>query len=211
MAKAIANAIENLELIDSEEFADYSAVDEALSNVPEDLSIYTEETVQALEEAIAAVERDLPANDQERVDAMAKAIADAIENLELIDPEEKPEDPGQSENKVNRSDLEEAIKNAEKKNKNNYTLKSWNAFEKALLEAKKVVKDELATQEAINLALSNLMQESDNLVLVTSEEQGLPKTASNMFNLLASGLLLFLLGSSVFFIRKRGINQKGDF
>ncbi|MBQ9827737.1 MAG: DUF4214 domain-containing protein [Lachnospiraceae bacterium] len=65
--------------------ADYSAVDAALAQVPEDLSGYTEETVSVLNDAIAAVERDLPSEDQDRVDAMAQAILDAIDGLEERD------------------------------------------------------------------------------------------------------------------------------
>ena len=67
--------------------ADYSAVDAALLEVPEDLSIYTEESVKALQAAIDAVDRTLDSADQAAVDAMAKAITDAIAALEKL-PEE---------------------------------------------------------------------------------------------------------------------------
>ena len=62
--------------------ADYSAVDEALKNVPEDLSRYTDASVAKLNEAIAAVgERDKNVTQQDDVNAMAKAIEDAITGL----------------------------------------------------------------------------------------------------------------------------------
>ena len=62
--------------------ADYSAVDEALKNVPEDLSRYTDASVAKLNEAIAAVgERDKNVTQQDEVNAMAKAIEDAITGL----------------------------------------------------------------------------------------------------------------------------------
>ena len=65
--------------------ADYSAVEAALAKVPEDLSIYTEESVAALQEAIAAVEEGKMSDEQDAVDAMAAAINEAIEALVLKD------------------------------------------------------------------------------------------------------------------------------
>lgn len=67
----------------AEEKADYSAVYAALDKVPEDLSIYTDESVKALMDAIDAVVYDKPASEQAEVDAMAQAIEDAIEALVL--------------------------------------------------------------------------------------------------------------------------------
>lgn len=62
--------------------ADYSAVDEALKNVPEDLSRYTDASVATLNEAIAAVgARDKNVTQQEEVNAMAQAIQEAIDGL----------------------------------------------------------------------------------------------------------------------------------
>ena len=62
--------------------ADYTAVDAALSKVPQDLSIYTDETVSALQNAIDNVNTSLSVTEQSKVDAMAKAIEEAIANLE---------------------------------------------------------------------------------------------------------------------------------
>lgn len=61
--------------------ADYTAVDAALSKIPEDLSLYTEESVAELEKAKAAVKRDLTVNEQSVVDGYAEAITKATENL----------------------------------------------------------------------------------------------------------------------------------
>ena len=62
--------------------ADYAAVDEALENVPEDLSRYTDASVATLNEAIAAVgARDKNVTQQEEVNAMAQAIQKAIDGL----------------------------------------------------------------------------------------------------------------------------------
>ena len=62
--------------------ADYTAVDAALEDVPEDLSIYTEETAAEVTAAVNAVVRDKKAVEQAAVDAMAKAINDAVAGLE---------------------------------------------------------------------------------------------------------------------------------
>lgn len=62
--------------------ADYAAVDEALKNVPEDLSRYTDASVATLNEAIAAVgARDKNVTQKEEVNAMAQAIQKAIDGL----------------------------------------------------------------------------------------------------------------------------------
>ncbi len=63
--------------------ADYSAVEEAIQEIPADLSIYTAETVAALRAAETAVVNGLPKEKQAEVDAMAKAIVDAINGLRL--------------------------------------------------------------------------------------------------------------------------------
>ena len=65
--------------------ADYTAVDEALAQVPEDLSGYTEESAAALTESVNAVERGLSSEHQEEVDQMAQNILDAIAALEERD------------------------------------------------------------------------------------------------------------------------------
>ena len=68
--------------------ADYSAVDRAISSVPEDLSGYTEESVAALNKALDAVERGLGPDQQAKVNSMAQSIEIAIRNLQ-----EKPQAP----------------------------------------------------------------------------------------------------------------------
>ncbi len=61
--------------------ADYSAVEAAIAMIPEDLSIYTDESVQALLDALAAVEEGLLEEEQARVDAWAAAINAALAGL----------------------------------------------------------------------------------------------------------------------------------
>ena len=80
---------------EEEEDADYTAVDAAIASIPEDLTVYTDESVEALNEAVAAVERGKKASEQAEVDAMAAAINDAIAALEL-----KPVEPAGLEDGV---------------------------------------------------------------------------------------------------------------
>ena len=76
--------------------ADYSAVDAALAKVSNDLSIYTDESIQPLQTAMNSVERGRTILDQEKVDGWAAAIEDALAGLQL--------------RKADYSKVEEAIK-----------------------------------------------------------------------------------------------------
>lgn len=82
-------------VVNDSEKADYTAVDAAKAAIPEDLSIYTEETAAAVTAASNAVKTGLYASQQADVDAMAKAITDAVAALkkksEDPDPVEKPD------------------------------------------------------------------------------------------------------------------------
>ena len=80
-AKAINEAINSLVIKD----ANYKKVNEAKAKVPNDLNIYTEETVNSLQEALDAVEEGKNITEQTEVDAMAKAIYEAISKLVLKD------------------------------------------------------------------------------------------------------------------------------
>ena len=80
-AEAIEAAVGALEY----KSADYTAVDEALSKIPEDLSAYTDESVKAVNDATAAVVRGKNITEQAAVDAMAKALSDTIGALEYKD------------------------------------------------------------------------------------------------------------------------------
>ena len=79
MAKAIEDAVVGLKL----KKADYSKVDAAITKIPTDLSIYTDETVAAVNKAKDAVVRNLDVTKQAEVDEMAKAIEDALIALEV--------------------------------------------------------------------------------------------------------------------------------
>lgn len=80
-AKAIEDAVAQL----TYKNADYTNVNNSISNVPKDLSNYTEESVKVLNDAIAAVEYDKKINEQSIVDDYATAIDNAIKGLKLKD------------------------------------------------------------------------------------------------------------------------------
>ena len=61
--------------------ADYTKVNEAKAKVPSDLSIYTDESVNALKDALALVEDGKNITEQATVDGYADAINKAIEGL----------------------------------------------------------------------------------------------------------------------------------
>ena len=75
--------------------ADYTAVDEAIEKVPDDLSIYTKDSVKTLNDALDAVVKGLDLRSQLEVDAMAEAIEAAIAGLQKIEKEDP--DGGQTD------------------------------------------------------------------------------------------------------------------
>ncbi|WP_346902617.1 LPXTG cell wall anchor domain-containing protein [Faecalicatena contorta] len=109
--------------------ADYSLVNEAKANVPADLSVYTDETVQSLNDAINAAIEGKSVLEQDEVNAMAKAINDAIGALEYKG--------------ADYSKTDEAIAKANALNKNEY--KDFSAVEAAV---NAVVRDKNITEQA---------------------------------------------------------------
>lgn len=96
-AQAILDAISAL----TYKPADYSEVEKAIASIPENLSVYTDESVSALQEALNAADYSLNITEQETADGYVKTIMDAINGLELkpvappiTDPTE-PSDPAE--------------------------------------------------------------------------------------------------------------------
>ncbi len=63
--------------------ADYSVVETAISSIPDDLSVYTDESVAALNNAKNAVDYNLTGYDQEKINGYATAIEEAVANLKI--------------------------------------------------------------------------------------------------------------------------------
>lgn len=76
--RAIEDALKNLAL----KPADYTEVEKAKSEIPEDLSVYTDDSVSALQEALNSVDYSLNITEQATVDGYAKAITEAVNGLE---------------------------------------------------------------------------------------------------------------------------------
>lgn len=82
-ANALINALENLVL----KPADYSLLNEALNQVPENLYVYTEQSRLALEAAIKNYKSDLNITQQDIVDGYVSVIKRATEGLVLSEQE----------------------------------------------------------------------------------------------------------------------------
>ena len=82
-AEAINDAIAKLEI----KFvpADYTQVDSEISKIPADLTVYTDDTVNALNIAVNSVDRSLGKDQQATVDGYASAIKLARESLKYKD------------------------------------------------------------------------------------------------------------------------------
>lgn len=79
LTKAINDKLDSMEFAKS----DYSAVDKYLALVPQDKSIFTDESVARLETVINSIRQDLPASMQATVDGYAKSLAAALQALEI--------------------------------------------------------------------------------------------------------------------------------
>ncbi len=143
-AAAIEAAIKGL----TEKDADYSAVDAAKAKIPADLSIYTDETVEALNDAVAAVVEGKKASEQPIVDGWAKAIEDAVAGLRV--------------KSASLEELKAAIAEAEALNSALYTPESFAAVTTALENAKQIrdsapeITDQVRVDQA-TAALKNAM------------------------------------------------------
>ena len=144
MAADIEAAITGLK----EKDADYSAVDAAKAKIPADLSIYTDETVEALNDAVAAVVEGKKASEQAVVDGWAKAIEDAVAGLRV--------------KSASLEKLKAAIAEAETLNSALYTPESFAAVTTALENAKQIrdsapeITDQVRVDQA-TAALKNAM------------------------------------------------------
>jgi len=124
-----------------------AAIEAAITKKEND---YTEESwtqfAEALEKAVK-VNGDIKATQEESNQALSELNA-TMDGLKLI---EEPVDP-----KVDKTALSAAIEVATTKKEKDYTEESWRQFTEALNTATELNKDEEATQEEINQALSEL-------------------------------------------------------
>ena len=76
-AKQVETAVKNLKI----KPADYTALDEVISKIPDNLSLYTDESVSELEKVLNKIVRELDITQQEQVDNYVTAVEQAITNL----------------------------------------------------------------------------------------------------------------------------------
>ena len=167
--------------------ADYTSVNAALDKVPQDISVYTDETVSVLKQAIDSIDTSLSAADQSKVDDMAKAIEDAIVALEYKN--------------ADYSKVDAAIAKANDLNKDDY--KDFSKVEAAIAA---VVRDKKITEQAEVDAMAKAIEDAINALekkaAVTSADPdkgdtNVPETgdSSNMALWIA---LLFVSGTGLF-------------
>lgn len=100
--------------------ANFEKIDDALSKVPNDLSIYTQESVDSLNEVIAQINRNTANNNQEQVDKWAEEIEKAIKQLEYKG--------------ANYSTIESLMLKAEEIDRNLYTPESLAKLDEAIAD-----------------------------------------------------------------------------
>ena len=145
-ATAIFNSVINKLLSMTYAGADYTEVTEAKKRIPSDLTLYTDETVQALEDVLKDVKYDLDITQQDTVDGYADAINKAIDQLEY--------------KAADYTEVDKAIEKANKLNKDNY--KDFSKVEdaiKTVVRSKNITEqDEVdAMAKAINDAIKALV------------------------------------------------------
>ncbi len=145
-AKAIFNSVLNKLLSMTYAGADYTKVTEAKKRIPSDLTLYTDETVQALEDVLKDVKYDLDITQQDTVDGYADAINEAINQLKY--------------KAADYTEVDKAIEKANKLNKDNY--KDFSKVEdaiKTVVRSKNITEqDEVdAMAKAINDAIKALV------------------------------------------------------
>lgn len=145
-ATAIFNSVLNKLLSMTYAGADYTKVTEAKKRIPSDLTLYTDETVQALEDVLKDVKYDLDITQQDTVYGYADAINKAINQLKY--------------KAADYTEVDKAIEKANKLNKDNY--KDFSKVEdaiKTVVRSKNITEqDEVdAMAKAINDAIDALV------------------------------------------------------
>ncbi|MCQ2470992.1 MAG: hypothetical protein MJ147_03040 [Clostridia bacterium] len=143
-------AIDNLELED----ADFTLVDRAEEKVPDDLSVYTDETVAALQQLITTADSDAfrakKITEQDYIDSFAYAIEDAIIALQYKDA-----DYSQVDALIAEYNSTYAPK------KDTYTEETFNAYKAAVLSVMRGLK--LDKQSLVDDMADKISTARDNL------------------------------------------------
>ncbi|WP_461811714.1 family 20 glycosylhydrolase [Faecalimonas sp.] len=187
--------------------ADYTKVDAAIANIPSDLSVYTEETVNALNEAKNAVVRNKRVTEQNVVDGYANAINTAIDALVY--------------KTADYTKVDAAIAKANALNKADY--KDFSKVEKAIKAVKrdlditkqaevdamaKAIEDAIATLEKKAPAVNGNTNGTTGGNTTTSGTSGSVKTGDTTNMMLWVMLLVVSAGAvGVFYVKQRKVNR----
>lgn len=173
--------------------ADFTKVDEAIAKIPEDLSIYTTESVEKLNTAIDNIDRSIRVTEQSIVDGYAAAIEQAIIDLTLKD--------------ADYSKVDEAIAKAEALNKDEYTdFSKVDAAVKAVKRGLDITKqkDVDAMAAAINEALAALeKKEAVTPDKPNSEKVDSPKTGDTTNTMVWLSFAVMSILASTLVLKKR--------
>lgn len=172
---------------------DFTKVDEAIAKIPEDLSIYTTESVEKLNTAIDNIDRSIRVTEQSIVDGYAAAIEQAIIDLTLKD--------------ADYSKVDEAIAKAEALNKDEYTdFSKVDAAVKAVKRGLDITKqkDVDAMAAAINEALAALeKKEAVTPDKPNSEKVDSPKTGDTTNTMVWLSFAAMSILASTLVLKKR--------
>ena len=148
--KALQEAADGL--VTSEESVDKSALEAAIKEAEgKNRDHYTDESWAEFEEALAEAKRVLDMDvDQSRVDSAAAALRAAMEGLEELP-------------KADKTGLNQIIAEAEGKKASDYTEESWDAFNRALVNAKAAAAETYASQVKVDEAAQALKQAMEAL------------------------------------------------
>ena len=155
--------------------ADYSKVEEALNSVPEDLTIYTDVTVEALNKAIDAIVYDLPVAKQNVVDGFAETIMNAIDALVIKE--------------ADYSKVDIAIEKATKLDKEEY--ENFDVVEKAINSVIKGL--DITEQEKVDEMAKSILDAIDQLVKIETGESADTSDNQNVFVYLLLAILSLLV------------------
>lgn len=173
--------------------ADFTKVDEAIAKIPEDLSIYTTESVEKLNTAIDNIDRSIRVTEQSIVDGYAAAIEQAIIDLTLKD--------------ADYSKVDEAIAKAEALNKDEYTdFSKVDAAVKAVKRGLDITKQKGvdAMAAAINEALAALeKKEAVTPDKPNSEKVDSPKTGDTTNTMVWLSFAAMSILASTLVLKKR--------
>lgn len=191
-AQALANAkaaLENPELIQSQADELENALCDAMSKLVEKPPVMEKVEKDALEQAVEEAgkkkEADYTAESwkaftrvlgeartiladenstQEQVDHITALLNAAMNNL-------KPKDEQNTPEQADKTELKKLVEEADKLSRADYTEETWTVFQKALVEAQKVLADEVVSQETVDKAKAELEAAKGQLVKVQNPQE----------------------------------------